>query len=406
MRPVLVGCFCLLGLGTGPVAADDRRPISPAEAVQRVNAAVTVEMAVRATKNRLVKRGEIYLDSEPDFHDPKNLGVVITREGTARFRQVGIADPAIHFQGKTIRVKGTVLLKDKRPRIEVNAPEQIELLRTSASNEHAQGLPVTTGMAEVAEPVLYYETTGEGEPVVLIHGGQLDCRMWDEQFQTFAQHYRVIRYDVRGYGKSELPTKPYADEKDLLGLLQYLHIEKAHLIGLSLGGRIAIDFTLTYPDRVKSLVAVGPGLSGFAWSAEGEKRSWQIVKAARDQGAHKAAELWLQDPYMAPAMENPALAKRLRQLAQHNARCWLVNPILGRELNPPAANRLAEIQVPTLVIIGERDVPDIQAIGKLLEKGVPHAQKVMIPGAGHMVNLEKPQEFNLVVRSFLEGIAR
>jgi pimeloyl-ACP methyl ester carboxylesterase len=105
-------------------------------------------------------------------------------------------------------------------------------------------------------------------------------------------------------------------------------------------------------------------------------------------------------------MENPALAKRLRQLAQDNARCWLVNPILGRELNPPAAKRLAEIHVPTLVIIGQRDVPDIQAIGKLLEKDVPHARKVMIAGAGHMVNMERPQEFNQVVRSFLEGIAR
>jgi pimeloyl-ACP methyl ester carboxylesterase len=363
-------------------------------------------MVVRAAKNRLEKRGEIYLDSETDFHDPKNLGIVITRAEAAKFHRAGIADPAIHFQGKTIRVKGTVLLKDKRPRMEVNAPEQIELVKTTPSNEHAQGLPVTTGMAEVAEPVLYYEAAGTGEPVVLIHGGQLDCRMWDEQFQTFAQHYRIIRYDVRGYGKSEAPTKPYANEKDLLGLLQYLHIEKAHLIGLSLGGRIAIDFTLTYPDRVKNLVAVGPGLSGFAWSAEGEKRSWQIVEAARDQGPEKAVELWLHDPYMAPAMENPVLAKRLRCLARDNARCWLVNPFLRRELTPPAVKRLGEIHAPTLVVIGERDVPDIQAIGKLLKKGVPHARKVMIPGAGHIVNMEKPQEFDRIVRRFLEEIAR
>jgi pimeloyl-ACP methyl ester carboxylesterase len=263
---------------------------------------------------------------------------------------------------------------------------------------------VKTGMAEVAAPVLYYEECGEGEPVVLIHGGQLDCRMWDDQFQKFAQHYRVIRYDVRGYGKSDLPTKPYSDEKDLLGLFQSLHIDKAHLVGLSLGGRIAINFTLQYPERVRSLVAVGPGLSGFEWSRDDEARMFEIMKAARDQGAEKAAELWLKDPYMAPAMEQPALAKQLRQLTQENARCWLANPLLGRELTPPAAKRLGEVRVPTLVIIGERDVPDIQAIGKLLEKGIPHARKIVVPGAGHMVNMERPEELDRAVLAFLAEI--
>jgi pimeloyl-ACP methyl ester carboxylesterase len=194
---------------------------------------------------------------------------------------------------------------------------------------------VTTGTAAVAEPVLYYESCGTGKPLILIHGGQLDCRMWDDQFQQFSQYFQVVRYDVRGYGKSDLPTRPYADEEDLLGLLQFLHIDKAHLVGLSLGGRIAIDFALQHPERVRSVVAAGPGLSGFNWSAEGERQAMVIVRAARDQGAEKAAELWLRDPYMTPAMENPALAKRLHRLALENARCWLVNPLLGRELQPP-----------------------------------------------------------------------
>jgi hypothetical protein len=143
MQPALLVSFCWVGLGT----TGDLPPISPTEAVHRINAHVTVEMVVRAAKNRLEKRGEIYLDSETDFHDPKNLGIIITRAGAAKFRRAGIADPAAHFQGKTIRVRGTVLLKDQRPRIEVNAPEQIELVKTSPCNEHAQGLPITTGMA-------------------------------------------------------------------------------------------------------------------------------------------------------------------------------------------------------------------------------------------------------------------
>ena len=236
---------------------------------------------------------------------------------------------------------------------------------------------LTAGMAAVAEPLLYYESCGAGEAIVLIHGGQLDCRMWDDQFQKFAERYRVIRYDVRGYGRSELPSRPYADEEDLLGLLQFLHIHKAHRVGLSLGGRIAIDFALQHPDRVRSVVAVGPGLSGFEWSPAISQQMMSILLAARKQGAEKAVELWLKNPYMTPAMENPALVKRLQRLALENARCWLMNPLLRRELRPPAVKRLGEIRAPMLVVVGDRDVPDTQAICKLLEKSVPGLKKVV-----------------------------
>jgi pimeloyl-ACP methyl ester carboxylesterase len=262
--------------------------------------------------------------------------------------------------------------------------------------------PVTSGLAEVAERVLYYEVCGEGEPVVLIHGGNLDRRMWDDQFQLFASDFRVIRYDVRGFGKTEAPTKPFSCVKDLRSLLEALKVPKAHLVGLSLGGRIAIDFTLEHPAMVKSLVAVGPGLSGFEWPAESEKRFWEMARLARDQGPEKAVEAWLNDPYMLPAMEQPALAKRIRRLALDNTASWLANPLLERPLNPPAIKRLGEIRVPTLIVVGDRDVPEIQAIVKILENGIPHAKKVVIAGAGHMVNMEKPDEFNRAVLGFLK----
>src|SRR5262249_28597395 len=130
--------------------------------------------------------------------------------------------------------------------------------------------PVKSGFGMIAEPSLYYEEiAGDGIPVVLIHGGQLDRRMWDDQFQVFAKEVRVIRYDVRGFGKSPAATKPYSDIDDLHQLLKFLNIKKAHLVGLSLGGRIAIDFTLEHPEMAASLTAVGPGLSGYEdWSPE------------------------------------------------------------------------------------------------------------------------------------------
>lgn len=256
----------------------------------------------------------------------------------------------------------------------------------------------TSGFVRVAEPVIYYESAGSGEPVVLIHGGQMDRRMWDPQFDSWSRKYRVVRYDVRGYGRSATPTVPYSDVDDLLAVLDALAIPKAHLVGLSLGGRIAIDFTLVHPDRVASLAAVAAGLSGFEFSAG----NWpQQMRAAQEGGGEAAAELWLKDPYMAPAMEHPELAPRIRALVLENGREWLQNPLLSKRLTPPAAKRLAEIRVPTLVVVGDRDVPDMQKVADQLAAEVKGSRKVVIAGAGHIVNLERPAEFDRAVLGFL-----
>ena len=263
-------------------------------------------------------------------------------------------------------------------------------------------LPVKIGLASVSEPVLYFETAGKGPALVLIHGGNLDRRMWDEQFQEFAKHFQVIRYDVRTYGLSDMPTKPYSDVEDLASLLRFLHIQKAHLVGLSLGGRIIIDFALEHPEMVESLAAIGPGLSGFQWSHGDDKRYENIVRAARDGEIGKATDLWLASGYMAPAMEKAALASRLRRLSLDNYRNCLANPLLARPIEPPAIQRLTQIKAPTLLMVGSRDVPDIQTIVKTLKAGIPRAQYVVVQGAGHMVNMEKPDEFNRIVLGFLK----
>ena len=124
----LTSCVFVLVSAIGAGAEKDK-PLSPVDAIKKVNEKVTVEMTVKASKNRLEKRGEIYLDSEDDFHDPKNLGIVITKTGAAAFAKAGVEEPAGHFKGKTIRVTGTVIIIEKRPRIEVDDPKQIEILK-------------------------------------------------------------------------------------------------------------------------------------------------------------------------------------------------------------------------------------------------------------------------------------
>jgi pimeloyl-ACP methyl ester carboxylesterase len=258
-----------------------------------------------------------------------------------------------------------------------------------------------SGLAEVNGTKLYYELKGQGPSLVFIHGGALDRRMWDDQFNIFAEHYKVIRYDVRGHGKSRPPTKPYSDDEDLYLLLKLLNIKKAHLIGLSLGGRIVIDFALTHPEMVETLIPVAPGLSGYTFSPQHLQGMMKIVYSIHQEDGSPAGELWLQNPYLAPAMENPAVAPKLRPIAVENSRVWLINPLFSRPLFPPAIQRLSELRAPTLLIMGDRDLPDIQKIVQTLEAGIPGSKKVVIPGAGHLVNMEKPEEFNRVVLEFL-----
>jgi pimeloyl-ACP methyl ester carboxylesterase len=264
------------------------------------------------------------------------------------------------------------------------------------------------GFAPVAGTRLYYEARGTGPALVFIHGGQLDSRMWDEQFELCAQRFTAIRYDVRGYGGSVQPDHLYSDAEDLAGLMTYLGVQKAHLVGLSLGGRIAVDFAVAHPARVNSLTLVGPGISGFQPpdSAEEDLRMWSIVKAARDEGPEQATTLWLKDPFMAPAMDHPRLVPLLRRLARENAHCWLNNPILQSSPRPLAATRLQEIKVPTLLILGDRDVPQIKATIEILEKGIKGSTKVVIKGAGHMVNLEQPEKFNESLLGFVRALPR
>jgi 3-oxoadipate enol-lactonase len=263
---------------------------------------------------------------------------------------------------------------------------------------------VSSGFAEVNGGKIYYETSGAGPAVVLIHGGQLDSRMWDEQFVLFAAHYRVIRYDVRGFGKSPAPTKAYADEEDLFDLLHFLKVDKATIVGLSLGGRIAIDFALAHPEKVRAIIPVAPGLSGFSFSPDTD--FWASLEAAQAGDGEKVADLWLKSGYMAPAMGNPKIAPRIRQLSVENAHQFMDNFLFARRLKPPAIERLPQIHAPTLVIVGNRDVNDIHEIAGLLYARIPGAKEIVIAGAGHMVNMEKPEEFNRVVLEFLGNLQR
>lgn len=269
-----------------------------------------------------------------------------------------------------------------------------------------------TGFAEVNNTRLYYEVAGEGHPLVLIHGGLVDHHLWDEQFPVFAQHFKVVRYDMRGFGQSGLVKTgdaPYSMRGDLHALLQHLGIEKTYVMGLSMGGGMAIDFTLEYPEMVDALIPVAAGMSGFE-SEEDFKAEEQLeveINAALTSGDKaRAVELllrmWTDGPDRAPEQTDSTVREKVRGMTTRNFNraddSDAPNPL---QLEQPAAGRLSDIHVPTLIIIGDQDVRSILVIADALEKGIPNAKKVIIPNTAHHLNMEKPEEFNRIVLDFL-----
>lgn len=260
------------------------------------------------------------------------------------------------------------------------------------------GAQVTSGTSASG---LFYEVSGAGEPIVLIHAFSVDRRMWLPQITALEGRYRVVRYDLRGHGKSEGPSAPYSPHEDLRSVLDALFINKATLIGLSAGAPIAADFAIAYPDRVARIILASPGLSGHVPSTP---LTWTqpVFKAAGSGDAEGAARLWAETPIMALRSDLNA-ATTVKELVMSNARLWTYRTNPQQQLTPPAIGRLSEVKCPTLVILGEQDLPHIKEIAGLLAKGIAGARLVTIPLAGHMVNLDARDAFNQAVDKFLAG---
>ena len=274
---------------------------------------------------------------------------------------------------------------------------------------------VQTGFAEVNGTTLYYEVAGVGHPFVLAHGHLLDRRSWDDQFAVFAQRYRVIRYDQRGYGDSGLITKgePYSERQDLYELMKFLGVESAYVMGVSGGGSLAIDFTLEHPEMVDALIPVTAGVSGFQPSEEMLKSRPDVVQlynrlneAFEQQDIPRAVEvsleLWTDGPGRLPQQAASDVRERVREMTARNwnrpdGEAQAETPPIS--LEPPAIGRLSQIGVPTLVILGEWDVPNPL---EQLAAEIPGAKKVVMAETAHHPFMEKPVEFNQIVLDFLE----
>lgn len=253
---------------------------------------------------------------------------------------------------------------------------------------------------------MHYDDQGEGDPLVLIHAGIANLTMWEDQLPAFTPHFRVVRYDVRGFGQTPDPAGKYTDYADLKTLLDLLQIPKAHILGISNGGRIAMDFALTFPDMLDKLVLVAPGLPGYKPPEdkfdEDMSAKYEAAITAGDHGlaAELNAQIWVDGPARKPEQVDPAFRQKALALIRHTIELG-IGAGEGDIARPPAAERLGEIKAPTLLILGAEDLQSMHHIADVLEKGIPHVKRVDLAGTAHLPPMEKPEQFNQIVLDFL-----
>ncbi|GIJ28657.1 alpha/beta hydrolase [Micromonospora qiuiae] len=260
---------------------------------------------------------------------------------------------------------------------------------------------------EVNGAMLAYDDTGSGSPVVLLHAGIADRRMWRKQIDALATRHRVIALDLRGYGESELPPASFAHHDDVAGLLDALGLAHAALVGCSFGGAVAIDTALAHPDRVSALALLGTAVSGHEWSEE-TNDLWEALIGdvdPEDFAAAAAGEVrfWVVGPERAPEQVDPEL---IDFAAAMDERALAAELALGAvdvaELDPPAIGRLGELRVPVLVGAGAADVPEIRQLADRIAAESPQAVRLPdVPDAAHLLPLERPAPVNAALLDFL-----
>jgi pimeloyl-ACP methyl ester carboxylesterase len=258
---------------------------------------------------------------------------------------------------------------------------------------------------------IHYTSTGKGTPLIFVHAGIADSRMWQPQIEFFSPRYQVITFDLRGFGQTAMSANDFSSADDLKAVMDGLGIKQAVLLGCSMGGSAVINFTLQYPQRTLALVPICASIDGFeVEDSEASLAIWTQAQEARQQGnferyAEHVIRLWIIGQRRKPEEVDPAL----RAFVKEMLRTSFDTPAdQGKPIQPipPAAGRLGEIQAPTLVIAGQEDVPEMEPYVQKLASDIPGARLVVIERAGHLPGLERPAEFNRLVADFLTEVLK
>lgn len=262
---------------------------------------------------------------------------------------------------------------------------------------------------EVPGATLLWESDGHASApaLLLVHAGIADLRMWDPLVPALAEDHLVIRYDSRGFGGSRTDDVEYDERADALDVLDHLGVERATVVGCSRGGALALDLAVAHPDRVAGVVAICPGLGGFAYPAltEEEDRRFDEIDAVLTTGdlervARMEAELWAFGPARDASSLDPAFVDRVRELATGRAGHEHEHP-RPIPLDPPASERVVDIAAPTLVAVGAHDLSESFVVYEHLVTTVPGADGAVFATAAHLPSVERPEEFLRTLRPWL-----
>lgn len=284
----------------------------------------------------------------------------------------------------------------------------------SSCNNSRKPIEPEKGFADVNGTKLWYEACGSGNPIVFIHGNFGDLRHWDFQIEPLSDDFQIIRYDVRGYGKSAIPdtVEYYRDCDDLKALLDYLKIERANICGVSMGSGIAVDFALAYPENCISLIPIGPWASGFGMGQHSTIASdsmfqifGKVFELISSKGPKEATDFWWTGNH---EIKNTVVKQRTLDsllIMGYEYSWWgFLNPSGRESVAPPAIEVLSMIKVPTLIVTAENDIEACKEVADLMHNQISNSSLISIENAGHLMNMDNPKEFNRVVSDFINSL--
>ena len=279
---------------------------------------------------------------------------------------------------------------------------------------------ITKKYIDIGDAYFYYEIAGEGVPVILIHGHSVDCRMWDAQFTKLAKHYKVVRYDMRGYGRTDMPVEgqKFLHAEDLHKLMWFLGIPKAHLIGLSMGSSVAVDFMALYPEQTLSIAVAAGGIRKSAVpddanasqrariEAEERQRKLASIEAVKRQGIEAYKKQWLEFVLSVCGPHKSKIQPKLRQMINDWSAWQALHVEPSWELDPPVTVQLKtkKPDIPVLVIVGKNDSPRTIRSQEALIEILPQARRYDVANAGHFPNMETLTQFNKALMDFLSSV--
>jgi len=265
-------------------------------------------------------------------------------------------------------------------------------------------------MLEIGNARIFYETAGKGLPIVFIHAGVADSRQWNNEFCSFSENHTVVRYDMRGFGKSEPVDGEFSHLDDLTKLLEHLNLDEPPiLIGCSMGGGTALDYALREPDKVRALVLVDSAPSGLQIDLPTPPKFSLVEEAEKAGDLELVSELETQI-WFDGDRPTESIDQKMRQLAYDMNLIALRNDAkeLGTRLpnsKIPAVERLSELQMPVLAIVGENDIPYAHAAADVMGTHISNYRRVTIANAAHLPNMDQPVEFEKVLVNFLEAVS-